>query len=77
MKPKAISRVYPPQCNQEAAMPEIDATDQPVQKPYPAEKARGGEIVLNTKLSKAVFIAGLFGGLVVVIALALYLGIVG
>ncbi len=25
------------------------------QKPYPAEKARGGEIILNTPLRRAVF----------------------
>jgi hypothetical protein len=58
-------------------MPEMNETDDRTRRLYPAEKARGGEIVLNTKLSKAVFMAGLFGGLVVVIALALFLGIVG
>ena len=58
-------------------MPEIDATDQSMQRPYPAEKARGGEIILKTKLSRAVFMAGLFGGLVVFVALGLYLGIAG
>jgi len=46
-------------------------------RPYPAEKARGGEIILKTTWSKAVFLAGLFGGFMVVIVLALYLGIVG
>ena len=31
------------------------------QKPYPAEKASGGEIVLNTPLHRAIFLAGLIG----------------
>ena len=30
----------------------------PPPKEYPAEKARGGEIILKTKLQRAVFIAG-------------------
>jgi hypothetical protein len=30
-------------------------------KPYPAEKARGGEIVLNTPLRRAIFLSGLIG----------------
>ena len=34
------------------------------QKPYPAEKARGGEIILNTPLRRAVFLAGLIGAVV-------------
>lgn len=38
--------------------------------PYPAEKARGGEIILNTPLRRWVFIAGLAGAVV----LALLLG---
>ncbi|WP_298260774.1 peptide ABC transporter permease [Bradyrhizobium sp.] len=37
------------------------------QKPYPAEKARGGEIVLNTPLRRAIFLAGLIGAVVLVI----------
>jgi hypothetical protein len=28
------------------------------QKPYPAEKARGGEIILNTPARRAVFVQG-------------------
>ena len=31
------------------------------QKPYPAEKARGGEIILNTPVRRAIFLAGLIG----------------
>jgi hypothetical protein len=38
--------------------------------PYPAEKARGGEIILRTPLRRAIFIAGLAGAAV----LALLLG---
>jgi len=39
--------------------------------PYPAEKARGGEIVLRTHLRRAIFIGGLAA--VVVVALVLML----
>lgn len=41
------------------------------QKPYPAEKARGGEIVLNTPLRRAIFLAGLIGGVVLVVIVIL------
>jgi hypothetical protein len=30
-------------------------------RPYPAEKARGGEIILRTPLRRAVFVGGLAG----------------
>jgi hypothetical protein len=43
------------------------------QKPYPAEKARGGEIILNTPLRRAVFLAGLIGAFVLVLGLGLML----
>ena len=39
------------------------------QKPYPAEKARGGEIVLNTPLRRAIFLSGLIGAFVLVLIL--------
>ncbi len=32
---------------------------------YPAEKARGGEIILNTPARRAIFIAGLVGAVLV------------
>jgi hypothetical protein len=38
-------------------------------KPYPAEKARGGEIILKTPLQRWVFIAGLIGAVVLVLVL--------
>ena len=41
------------------------------QAPYPAEKARGGEIILNTPLRRAIFIAGLIGAIALVLILAL------
>lgn len=44
---------------------------------YPAEKARQGEIILKTKWSRAIFFAGLFGGIVLMAAVAIYLGIFG
>lgn len=47
----------------------------PPKEPYPAEKARGGEIILNTLSRRAVFIAGLLGAVVLVIVLGLAAGI--
>jgi hypothetical protein len=34
------------------------------QKPCPVEKARGGEIILNTPVRRAIFVAGLAGTVV-------------
>jgi hypothetical protein len=42
-----------------------------VQKPYPAEKARGGEIILNTPARRAIFIAGLIGAVLLALAVAI------
>jgi hypothetical protein len=39
--------------------------------PYPAEKARGGEIILKTPARRAIFLAGLIGAVVLVLVLAL------
>jgi hypothetical protein len=36
------------------------------QQPYPAEKARGGEIILTTPLRRAIFLGGLIGIFVLV-----------
>ena len=44
---------------------------QQLSEPYPAEKARGGEIILNTALKRWVFIAGLAGAVALVLALSL------
>ena len=41
------------------------------QKPYPAEKVRGGEIILNTPLRRAVFLSGLIGAIVLAAILML------
>jgi hypothetical protein len=38
------------------------------QKPYPAEKARGGEIILNTPARRAIFLTGLIGAIVLAVA---------
>ena len=35
--------------------------------PYPAEKTRGGEIILNTPARRGIFIAGLVGAVVMVL----------
>jgi hypothetical protein len=43
----------------------------PAQKaPYPAEKARGGEIILNTPARRAIFLAGLIGAVLLVLIMA-------
>ena len=39
-------------------------------KPYPAGKARGGDIVLRTPLQRWMFIAGMVGAVVLVLVLA-------
>ena len=39
-------------------------------KVYPAEKARGGRIILKTPLQRGIFIAGLIGAVVLVLVLA-------
>jgi hypothetical protein len=44
----------------------------PPAEPYPAEKARGGEIILNTPLRRWVFIAGLAGAVVLVLVLSFF-----
>lgn len=46
-------------------------------KPYPAEKARGGEIILKTRLSRVIFFTGLFGGFVLMAIVAIYLAATG
>ena len=38
--------------------------------PYPAEKARGGEIILKTPLRRAIFVAGLLGAVALVVIFA-------
>ena len=43
----------------------------PQPAPYPAEKARGGEIILDTPLKRGIFIAGLAGAVVLVLLLSL------
>jgi len=48
-----------------------DASAQP-QRPYPAEKARGGEIVLKTPLQRWIFVAGLAGAVLLVLILSLF-----
>ena len=42
------------------------------QQPYPAEKARGGEIVLKTSLQRRIFVAGLVGAVLLVLILSLF-----
>jgi len=42
----------------------------PPKRPYPADKARGGEVMLNTPLRRWIFF-GLVGAVVLVLALGL------
>ena len=46
-------------------------TPPPPQEPYPADKARGAEVILNTPLRKWIFFGGLVGATVLVLALSL------
>ncbi|MPZ38281.1 MAG: peptide ABC transporter permease [Rhizobiales bacterium] len=39
--------------------------------PYPADKARGGEIILRTPLRRMIFFGGLIGAIVLVLVLRL------
>jgi hypothetical protein len=41
----------------------------PKQEPYPAEKARGGEIILNTPARRWIFVSGLVGAVLLVLLL--------
>jgi len=47
-----------------------ERNEQQPKAPYPAEKARGGEIILRTPLRRAIFIAGLVGAVVLGLLLA-------
>jgi hypothetical protein len=40
--------------------------------PYPAQKARGGEIILRSRLRRAIFIAGLAGVVVIAVLLMIW-----
>jgi hypothetical protein len=54
--------------------PEPMPPDKSRQSPYPAEKARGGEIILRTRARRLIFIAGLIGAVVLAILLRLFAG---
>ena len=43
----------------------------PPKEPYPADKARGAEVVLNPPLRKWIFFGGLIGAILLVLALSL------
>ncbi len=51
---------------------EAPAQPTPPPEPYPAEKARGGEIILKTPLQRWVFIAGLAGAVVLALVLGFF-----
>jgi hypothetical protein len=54
-------------------MPVREGPAQPAPPPktYPADKARGGEIILRTRARRIVFISGLAGAVVLAAVLAL------
>ena len=43
----------------------------PPKEPYPADKVRGAEVILNTPLRRWIFFGGLVGAIVLVLALSL------
>jgi hypothetical protein len=43
----------------------------PPPEPYPARRARGGEIILRTPLRRGIFIGGLAGGIILLFVLML------
>jgi len=43
----------------------------PLKEPYPAEKARGGTIILNTPTRRLIFTAGLAGAVLLVFILGI------
>ena len=45
-------------------------TPPPPKEPYPADQARGAEVILNTPLRKWIFFGGLVGAIVLVLALS-------
>ena len=47
-----------------------DGPPQPA--PYPAEKARGGEIILRTRLRRMIFVGGLIGAVVLALVLSFW-----
>ena len=44
----------------------------PPKQPYPAEKARGGEIILNTPGRRAIFLAGLVGAVLLAVIILIF-----
>ena len=46
-------------------------TPPPPKQPYPADEARGAEVILNTPLRKWIFFGGLVGAIVLMLALSL------
>jgi len=44
----------------------------PPKQPYPAEKARGGEIILNTPGRRAIFLAGLVGAVLLAMIILIF-----
>jgi hypothetical protein len=59
--------VPPPQQAPKRRLNKMRPVDSP--PPYPAEKARGGEIILHTPTRRIIFIAGLAGVVVLVLLL--------
>jgi hypothetical protein len=43
-----------------------------VREPYPADKARGGKIILRTSIRRTIFLAGQIGAVLLVVILSLF-----
>ncbi|MGH6710273.1 MAG: hypothetical protein ACREEK_15005 [Bradyrhizobium sp.] len=43
----------------------------PTKEPYPADEARGAEVILNTPLRRWIFVGGLVGAILLVLAMSL------
>ncbi|MGE5261333.1 MAG: hypothetical protein ACM3MH_10715 [Actinomycetota bacterium] len=52
--------------------PARPAPPQKPRSPYPAEKARGGEIILRSRTRRIIFIAGLVGAVLLGFFLSLF-----
>jgi hypothetical protein len=45
-------------------------TPPPPKEPYPTDKARGAEVILNTPLRKGIFFGGIVGAIMLVLVLS-------
>ena len=53
----------------------VNADSERVPRPYPAEKARQGEIILTKRRQRGVFIAGLAGAILFALFMSIAIGL--